>query len=236
MKNILILLLLLQSSCSSLPTKDGEVSYSELHNSTAKIHIVHPDFVVIENRELLYDGLIKEIHDGWPDLRIEQNTNVDSPYYCLDIEVLNYNAEYDTRKTTETVDKKEVHYIVYETRTILDFKYNLINMKTKQTVFSKSVKATDSKENREVDSCYSSNILKEMACDIILKPINDAMSDMLFSRLFGSSNDKYPTTVSYEEMFSTAGSNIAKSLPKPKCSSDGYSTCVAHFFRNTLGF
>ena len=237
MKNILLLLLplLLQTACTSLPTKEGEISYSDLHNSIAQIHIVHPDTTVIENRDLLYSNLIREIRDGWPDLNIEQSTNTDSISYCLEIEVISYRVEYDTHKTSETIDKKTTHYDVYETNTILDFKYKLIDRETKKTVWSKFQKAINTDTNKEVDSCYSSNIFKQLTCDILIEPVVDGLADIIFP-FFGPSNDKYPTAISYENIFSTAGKNIAKSLPTPKCSSDGYSTCISHFFRNTLGF
>ena len=232
MKNIIIILILLfQSACASTPNKYGELSYAELSSSVVEINISEPSEVVTKNKEILYSNLLRGIKNGWPDLKVHKNTETEPPLYCLNIDVLRYNVNLNISKTTETVSKEKKYYKIYETRTALGFKYELINLKTGKSTWSKEVNTIVIEENKVKDICGSSSILTGIVCEIVIEPIFDSVVDLILSP-FITPHEPYKLPTSYEEMFFKAGEDISKSLPNPRCSTDGYSTCLTHYFRN----
>lgn len=236
MKNILIIaLLVLQAACSSTPPKEGDANYSTLNESLIAINSVNHNNAINYNNEEIHKNLVAGINEGWPDLKLAKNTETISSAYTLNIEALSYNASFDKTTSVETLSNKTNYYNIYKTKTFLGFKYNITDRETNKVVWSKEVESIVANQNKKNDICHSSSLLKDLACNTIVEPFLETTPDAEFSAIRPPSTDYQPAT-EYNEMFIKAGRDIANTLPDPQCSSDGYSTCIAHFFRNTLGF
>lgn len=231
----LILISLFLISCATPPHIEGELRYSQIHKSTVKLDGINYPEQLKADPVNLFNNLSDGLFRGWPDIILVKPDDKTIPDYYLTLNVLGYESTHNQTKRKETVDNETVHYKIYQTLTFLKFDYQLKENNSNSIVLTRTVVAKNITENKEQDFCASGNILDNIACEVLIKPIIDGTINLILSPLGEHRpENKYEPPTAFEEMLYYAGREIGKSLPEPYCSSDGIMACTSYFFRNTL--